>query len=85
MEGLVLSGGEGMPGSWNVVITSIGLTLREHGSLGSATDGDWSGDCTDTCLVLAEASIIRGGSKGVVAKASCSCRLHDPSQGQMGS
>jgi hypothetical protein len=51
----------------------MGVTFPERESLGSATDGDWSGDCMETCLVLAEASIIKGGSKGVVAKpASCS-------------
>ena len=77
MEGLVLSGGEGKPSSWGVVIASIGVTLPERVSLASATEGDWSGDCIDTCLVLAEASIIKGGSKGVVAKPS-SCSLLSP-------
>lgn len=70
MDGLVLRGGEGIPGNWGVVIASIGVTFPGNGSFGSATDGDCNGDCMDICLVLAEASIIRGGRRGVVAKPS---------------
>jgi len=66
-EDLVLRGGEGIPG---VVTASIGVTLPEKGSLDSATEGDCKGDCMGTCLVLADASIINGGSRGVVAKPS---------------
>ena len=49
---------------------SIGVTVPEKGSLDSATEGDCKGDCRETCLVLADASIINGGRSGVVAKAS---------------
>ena len=77
MEGLVLRGGEGIPGIWGiwgVVMASIGVTFPEMDILGSATDGDCSGDCIGTCLE-AEASIINGGSSGVVAKTSSRCPL----------
>lgn len=70
IEGLVLSGGEGIPGIWGVVMASIGVVEPENGSFGSATDGDCNGDCIETCLVFADASIIKGGRSGVVAKAS---------------
>jgi hypothetical protein len=70
IDGFVLRGGEGIPGNWGVVTASIGVTLPEKGSLASATEGDCSGDCKETCLVLAAASIINGGRSGVVAKAS---------------
>lgn len=67
----MLRGGEGMPGSWGVVIPSIGVTVPEKKSLGSATEGDCSGDCIFSGLVFA--SIMSGGSSGVVAKpSSCS-------------
>lgn len=56
------------------MIASMGVTFPEKDSFGSATEGDCSGDCMDTCLVLAEASIINGGRSGVVAKPS-SCSL----------
>ena len=48
----------------------MGVTVPEKGSLASATDGDCKGDCIETCLVFAEASIINGGRRGVVAKLS---------------
>jgi len=60
VDGLVERGGEGM-GVWFPLV---------KGSLASATDGDCSGDCRLTCFVLADASIMRGGSNGVVAKPS---------------
>ena len=53
-------------------MASIGVTDPENGSLASATEGDCNGDCMLTCLVFADASVIRGGSRGVVAKASSS-------------
>lgn len=72
IEGLVLRGGEGIPGIWDVMMVSIGVLEPENGSFGSATDGDCNGDCNETCLVFADASIIKGGRSGVVAKASVS-------------
>jgi len=69
-DGLLLRGGEGIPGKCDVVTESIGVMLPEKISLGSATVGDCSGDCMLTVLVFAEASIIKGGSKGVDAKFS---------------
>ena len=75
IEGLVLSGGDGIPGNCGVVIASIGVTCPEKGSLGSATEGDCSGDCIVTCLVFADASIMRGGRRGVVAKFSSKSAL----------
>jgi hypothetical protein len=69
IEGLVLRGGEGIPGSCGVMIASIGETCPENGSLESATEGDCKGDCIVIWL-LADASIIRGGRSGVVAKFS---------------
>ena len=69
-EGLLLRGGDGIPGKCDVVTESIGVTLPEKISLGSATVGDCSGDCKLTGLAFAEASIIKGGSKGVDAKFS---------------
>lgn len=70
IDGLVLRGGEGIPGNCGVVTASIGVTVPEKGSLDSATEGDCKGDCMETCLVLADASIINGGRRGVVAKPS---------------
>jgi hypothetical protein len=70
IDGLVLRGGDGIPGNWGVVTASIGVTEPEKGSLASATEGDCNGDCMGTCFVLAEASIIKGGRSGVVAKPS---------------
>jgi len=70
IDGLVLRGGEGIPGNWGVVTASIGVTAPEKGSLASATEGDCNGDCRETCFVLAEASIIKGGRSGVLAKPS---------------
>lgn len=69
----MLRGGEGMPGSWGVVMPSMGVMEPENMSLGSATEGDWRGDWTYTCLVFADASSMRGGRSGVVANpSSCS-------------
>lgn len=68
MDGLVLSGGDGIPGACSIAIESIGVTFPDKGSLNSATDGDCNGDCMGTCLMLAEASTINGGSNGVAAK-----------------
>ena len=70
MDGLVLSGGDGIPDNWGVATASIGVAEPEKGSLDSATEGDCKGDCMDICLTLADASIIKGGKSGVVAKPS---------------
>ena len=70
-EGLVLKGGDGMPGTGVVERTpSIGVTFPENDSLGSATVGDCSGDCMETCLLFEVVSVIRGGRRGVVARPS---------------
>lgn len=69
MEGLVLSGGDGIPGNWCVTIKSIGVLVPDSGSFVSATDGDCSGDCILN-WALDETSVIRGGSSGVPASPS---------------
>jgi len=75
IEGLVLKGGDGIPKSCGVVIESIGVTAPEKVSLVSATVGDCNGDWTAACLKFADASIIRGGSNGVLARFSSTSAL----------
>ena len=75
IEGFVLKGGDGMPNSCGVVMESMGVTAPENESLVSATVGDCNGDCIVACLIFADASIIRGGSNGVVASFSSTSAL----------
>ena len=75
IEGLVLKGGDGMPNSCGVVIESMGVMAPENVSLVSATVGDCNGECTEACLAFADASIIKGGSNGVMARFSSTSAL----------
>lgn len=61
-----------MLGCGEYAIASIGVAVPErlNGLCGSATDGDCRGDCTAGTLRLADASVMSGGSNGVVAKFS---------------
>jgi len=69
IEGLLLSGGDGRPRSCGVAVESMGVAFPPKKSPCSATDGDCNGDCKSTSL-FAEASIMRGGRSGVLARSS---------------